>query len=92
MFFLNKQYFHTSEVEIYGNDIQTYEDRDMVFNFGEISATIGAGLKIRVVNNTILNVEGRFDYGTGTFNKSFPADGSFSQHSIQPSILIGVSF
>jgi hypothetical protein len=93
MYLFNTAYSHISEVEEYDlNNIRIYEDNNMVINIWEISGTIGAGVKLRIVNNTILNIEGRFEYGTGAFNKSFPADGSFSQHSIQPSILIGLSF
>jgi hypothetical protein len=92
MLFLNKNYSHISEVETYENDIRIYEDSDMVFNPGELSATIGAGMKIRIINNTIISIEGRFEYGTGIFNKSYPDKGSFTQRSIQTSFLIGVNF
>jgi hypothetical protein len=92
MYIFNEKYFHISETQLLGNDIRTYEDHDMVFNSSEISGSVGAGFKIRVVNNTVLNLEGRLEYGTGAFNKSFPADGSFTQHSIQSSIIIGLSF
>lgn len=92
MIFLNKEYSHISEVEIFGKDIRTYEDSDMIFNFGELSATIGAGLKIRIINKTILNIEGRFEFGTGAFNNKYPEDGAFSQYSMQPSILFGITF
>jgi hypothetical protein len=92
MIFLNKDYSHISEEETYGNDIRIYEDSDMVFNFGELSAAIGAGMKIRIINNTILSIEGRFEYGTGAFNKSYPDKGYFTQHSIQTTFMIGVNF
>jgi len=92
MLFLDKKYTHTSEVESYNNEIRTYEDHDMVFNFGEISATLGAGLKIRIVNKILLNIEGRFEYGSGAFNRDFPNEGAFTQYSLQPSFLIGISF
>jgi hypothetical protein len=83
MLFLNKKYAHTSEVESYNNEVRT---------FGEISATLSAGLKLRIVNNIILNIEGRFEYGSGAFNRDFPNEGAFTQYSIQPSILIGICF
>jgi hypothetical protein len=93
MYFFNTGYRHISEVEeVYLNNIRIYEDNDMKFNIGEISATISAGVKIRVVNNAVLNIEGRFEFGTGLFNKLYPEIGSFNQYSIQPSILIGFSF
>jgi hypothetical protein len=93
IYFIKTDYSHISEVEeVYLNNIRIYEDNDMVFNIGELSATIGAGVKIRAFSNYILNIEGRFEFGTGLFNKSYPDKGSFSQYSLQPSILIGFSF
>ena len=93
MYFFNTDYHHISEVEeFFLHNIRIYEDNDMVLNFSELSATISGGVKIRIVNNTILNIEGRIEFGSGAFNKSFPEKGSFTQHSIQASVLIGVNF
>jgi hypothetical protein len=92
MYFINKNYSHRREVEVQGSDIITSEDNDMIFYPGEISATFGAGITYRIVNWIILSIEGRFEYGTGIFNTKYPAEVVFSQHSYQPTVVIGVTF
>jgi hypothetical protein len=93
MFLIGKKYLHVTDIRNYGDDdIFTLEDSYMNLNFFELTAALGAGMKIRITGNTILNIEGRFEFGKGIFNNSTTDNISFKQYSLQPSILIGVNF
>jgi len=89
--FIQKNYLHIRETESYSHDITTDEDSDMPFYFGEASAVCGAGLKIRIISNIKLNIQGRIEIGRGLFNAETPLK-SYKQFSIQPTFLAGITF
>jgi len=97
---LSSDYFHIEEIEKFGNEISTYEDNDLKFNNGEISAVAGIGARFRLINNISLNFQTRFEYGKGLFENEFPEDllnrASYSkpykQNSLQVDILFGITF
>jgi hypothetical protein len=90
MFLLKKNYFHIVEQERTDGSIDTYEDSNMKFASSEVSALIGAGMKIKMMNDVFLRLEGGFEYGTGIFQHS--QFDNLNQHSIQPSLMIGLTF
>ena len=96
-FFINKNYLHIRETEclLYGHDILTNEYNDISFNAGEISGLLGAGLKIRIVNNIKLNFQGRIEFGQGIFENNDDSKSDvykFNQYSFQPTFLVGITF
>jgi hypothetical protein len=90
MFLLRKNYLHIVESERTDGSIDTYEDVNMKFASSEISALVGAGMKVRIMNDLFLRLEGRFEYGSGIF-EDHKLD-AFHQYSVQPTLMIGLTF
>ncbi|MFN8241436.1 MAG: hypothetical protein U0X39_11905 [Bacteroidales bacterium] len=91
-YYFGGNYRHIEELENIYNEIIITEDRDLFIRPFEFCMTGGAGLRIRLVNTMTLNIEGRFEYGSGLFKYQDPINNTFAQHSLQPSILIGLTF
>lgn len=90
--FIDGNYLHIMETEYTNtNEINTSEDTYFTINPFEISSVCAAGLRLRFMNNTILDIQGRVEFGTGLFDESEDVK-EYRQHSLQPSMLIGFSF
>ena len=89
---IRKKYLHIRETETYlSHEINTSDDSDLTFYPGEIAGLLGAGIKIKITGNLKLNLQGRIELGHGLF-KSGAESREYSQYSLQPTILLGVSF
>jgi hypothetical protein len=67
-FITKNDYLHINEIKNGTNDIYTSQDQNLGFNRNEVSFVASAGFKIRLMNKFFLNLEGRFEYGSGLFN------------------------
>jgi hypothetical protein len=92
MVFLRNDYLHIKESE-WNNDgkpaVFITEDRELTFAPYELSGIAGAGIKLRLINTINLRIEGRIEFGMGPLRN---ADSEFKQHSMQQSVLLGISF
>jgi hypothetical protein len=92
MVFLQDNYLHIREFEYtsYGGAaIYISEDRNLAFAPAEFSGIVGAGIKLRLINTINLRIEGRFEYGLGPLTNE---NSVLEQSSMQPSVLLGISF
>lgn len=90
--FLSKNYTHTREIVTSTNDVITFEDKSLIVGFGELTGVVSAGLKIRFLNSLLLNIQGRYEIGSGFLGSSPEGMEDFKQKSGQTSIMIGISF
>lgn len=91
MIFLKRNYVHTMEMLTSLNEVLTFEDKSMVMGKGELTGILGAGLRIRILNNLLLSLQGRFEVGKGIFIPRVESIQDFKQLSVQSSFLIGIS-
>ena len=89
--FIKKNYLHIRETESYGYEINTTEDNDMQFHPGELTGLLGAGIRLKITNNLKIDLQGRIELGSGLFKPGTELR-EYSQHSLQPTVLLGVSF
>lgn len=98
--YLSGNYYHIEEIETSYNDINTYDDKDLIFKKNELSCIAGFGVRTRLSGNLKLNLLTRVEYGSGVFINTFPENDfgtasyrkPYLQNSLQYSILIGLSF
>ena len=91
-YFLNNNYLRIQETETPGHEITTEEYRNMQFNRDEFSAVGGVGLRTRLYNNIHFYIQGRIELGTGIFVPKVRGQTLYKQKSIQPTLLVGISF
>ncbi len=91
-YLIDHNFRNIEEVENNDYEVITYEYEDFTFNHQEISALAGIGVKTRLYNNIFLNLQARVEYGGGLFLDASTTEAQFKQNSIQPSILLGVTF
>jgi hypothetical protein len=92
-YLLDHNFRNIEEIENNSHEISTYEYENFTFNPREITALAGIGVKTRLYNNIFLNLQGRVEYGGGLFkDPSVTSEPMFKQNSIQPFILLGVTF
>jgi hypothetical protein len=95
--YINRYYLHIREIENTSHVITTTEDNKISCNKDEITGILGAGFKLRILKNIKLNVQGRVELGNGLLKEN--PNLNYSQHSlesnihsIQSTLLIGISF
>lgn len=89
---LQKDYFRIEEIERPNNEVFTTEYRDYGMLPYEVSGSAGFGIRSRMKNNFILNIQGRVEYGTGIISPTQYFERLFKQNSIQANLLIGLTF
>ncbi len=89
---LTKNYLHTEEVEDAYQVINTYQDNDLKFKSNELSVVCGAGVKTRLINNSMISIQGRFEYGSGIFVSTIADNKYLKQNSFQATFLVGFTF
>lgn len=91
-FIFQKNYVRIEEIERSNNEIFTTEYRDYKLLPFEVSGLAGFGIRSRMKNDLILNIQGRFEYGTGIMSPSLYLERVLKQNSIQANLLIGLTF
>lgn len=93
---ISKDYLQIKEVENTLREIKTYEIRDLAVQAGEATVVTGIGLRTRMFNSLNLNIQGRFEIGTGFIEradeKSYHNTKPFKEQSMQATILLGITF
>lgn len=93
-YFTNGNFLQIEEIETHSNVVNTIEKRDYSFKNGELTATGGIGLRMRIFNNLNLSLEGRIESGSGIFlpvvNLTYME--KFEQSSFQSSVVLGITF
>jgi hypothetical protein len=89
---IDHNFRHIEEFENSSHEVSTNEYEDFTFNPQEISVLAGIGVRTRLFNDIFLNLQGRIEYGSGIFKITSEYIDSFKQYSIQPSILLSVTF
>ena len=97
-YFIQTTYLHTAEVENYAHEINIYEDSNMLFKSGELTAAGGLGVRTRVVGKMNLHLMLMVEYGKGLFLNTNPTDTNsrsndpYVMNSLQSTILLGITF
>jgi hypothetical protein len=91
-YFLQKKYLRIEEFEVATHTVFTTEYQDFDLLPGEITAVAGIGMRTRLKENLILNIQGRFEMGTGIINPFREEKRILNQNSMQANILIGLTF
>jgi hypothetical protein len=92
MYIFKNKYLHINEEKVYPKDIYISEKNDMVFSALEPGGSLGAGVKMSVMNDYSLSLESRLEIGSGIFNRKYPSLNAFKQHSFQPSLILRLNF
>jgi hypothetical protein len=92
MTYIQKNYLHILETIHSNNEVFTSESNTMDFNSGEFAGLLGAGIKLRLLNNINLNIQGRMEVGQGLFTGQIKKIASYSQLSLQPTLMVGITF
>jgi len=90
--FIRKDYDHIRESENYNHEIFISVDHNLNFYRGEIAGALGTGLKIRLMNDIKLSIQGRMEIGPGFFNPEEDGYKNFNQISLQPTFMVGIMF
>jgi hypothetical protein len=97
-YILKGNYLHVQELENTSSSIiDTFENSNIKIRTGEASALAGLGLRTRLINNMIVNFEGRVEYGTGFLGEIIDPtflrlSKLYKQNSLQFAFLVGISF
>jgi hypothetical protein len=91
-FNINAKYTRTQEIENTLHEVRTYIYNDMSFRPSEICIVGGIGLRRKMVNRLIINLQGRVEVGSGIFTKLMNDNIHYSQISIQANFLAGITF
>lgn len=97
-FFIDNNYSHIAEEENSYHEIHTTADNDIKFKTGELTAIGGIGLRTRLLNDLLLNISGRAEYGKGIFNNTGRSQElivkrkPFLESSLQFTFLLGITF
>jgi hypothetical protein len=73
-YFIDTDYLHVAEAENAWHDITTWEDSNMLFKTGELTAAGGFGVRTRIFNNLNLHLMLMLEYGKGLFLNTDPSD------------------
>lgn len=96
--FMNTDYEHSAEVEDINHEINTYLDKNMRIKAGEISGVGGLGARTRIYKNVNLHILLLVEAGNGVFVNELrsqlngTANKPYKQHSVQETLLLGLTF
>ena len=97
-YFIKSEYLHNAEIENGMHEITTVQDQNMLFKTGELSGVAGLGARIRIRGTANLHLSYMFEYGGGFFQNVNITDSSnrkndpYVEHSIQSTLLLGITF
>jgi len=91
-FLIDHNFRHIEEIENSIHEITTFEFEDFTFNPIGINIIAGIGVKTRLYNNIFINIQGRAEYGGCLFKDTSETEEQFKGSSIQPSIILGITF